>query len=371
MAVMKRMMIAAAAAILLASCQTYSESPDLAFPEGTSLEDTVIWVGAASDPLGLSSVVASNLGSFGFRTAIVPSMEDVEDYLSASSTGSAFAISQHLLATNSHVVGAAETVAISIDGDEVEAEVVRNEPDADVALLRVEDPLPYAFVLGSDVPKGTHVSILGYPLPWIMGDECKLTDGIVSAETGLGGSVLRTQISAEIQPGNSGGPVFTDGFAVIGMATEKLSDFFTMAEAGVVPQSVNYAVKSDIIRYIAGDLFAEDDQAEPVDSMDEAEQAVFLVKSEESAGDAVNDIYIELSYIYGYEETSMSSYYYADPLAATLHTLPDGEAFDSLTREKTYNEDAYESAYWLSYDIFRAWAAKALPRSNTGETEHP
>ena len=40
-----------------------------------------------------------------------------------------------------------------------------------------------------------------------MGDEVKLTNGIVSSKTGFQGDVTSYQISAPVQPGNSGGPL--------------------------------------------------------------------------------------------------------------------------------------------------------------------
>ena len=49
-----------------------------------------------------------------------------------------------------------------------------------------------------------------------MGEEIKLTNGIVSAKSGFQGDITSYQISAPIQPGNSGGPVFYKDL-VVGM----------------------------------------------------------------------------------------------------------------------------------------------------------
>lgn len=43
-----------------------------------------------------------------------------------------------------------------------------------------------------------------------MGDEIKLTNGIISSKTGFQGDVTSYQLSAPVQPGNSGGPLFDD-----------------------------------------------------------------------------------------------------------------------------------------------------------------
>lgn len=49
---------------------------------------------------------------------------------------------------------------------------------------------------------------LGYPMSDILGEEIKVTDGIISSKTGYQGDVVTYQISVPIQPGNSGGPLF-------------------------------------------------------------------------------------------------------------------------------------------------------------------
>lgn len=49
---------------------------------------------------------------------------------------------------------------------------------------------------------------MGYPLTSYMGEEVKITDGIISSKTGYEGDIVTYQISAPIQPGNSGGPLF-------------------------------------------------------------------------------------------------------------------------------------------------------------------
>lgn len=66
-----------------------------------------------------------------------------------------------------------------------------------------------------------------------MGKEVKLTDGIISSSTGYKGDEAMYQISAPIQPGNSGGPLFNEDGDVIGVVCAK------HAEA----ENANYAIK--------------------------------------------------------------------------------------------------------------------------------
>ena len=54
-----------------------------------------------------------------------------------------------------------------------------------------------------------------------MGDEIKLTNGIISSRTGFQGDITSYQISAPVQPGNSGGPVFDSQGNIIGIINAK------------------------------------------------------------------------------------------------------------------------------------------------------
>jgi S1-C subfamily serine protease len=65
---------------------------------------------------------------------------------------------------------------------------------------------------------------------------------------GMQDDVRYMQISAPVQPGNSGGPVLDMGGAVIGVVTYKLNALETMKAAGDVPQNVNFALKASILR---------------------------------------------------------------------------------------------------------------------------
>ena len=76
--------------------------------------------------------------------------------------------------------------------------------------------LPYAIDM-NQAEVGDDVFVLGYPLTQTMGDEIKLTNGIVSSRTGFQGDVSLYQMSAPIQPGNSGGPMFNSKGNVVGI----------------------------------------------------------------------------------------------------------------------------------------------------------
>lgn len=68
---------------------------------------------------------------------------------------------------------------------------------------------------------GESVYALGYPLIETMGEEVKLTTGIISARSGFEGDVTNYQISTPIQPGNSGGPMLDEKGNLVGIICAK------------------------------------------------------------------------------------------------------------------------------------------------------
>ena len=104
------------------------------------------------------------------------------------------------------------------------AEVVQVDKTNDLAVLKIFDmnfdgvsEPPYNFKFrGSDV--GTKVYAFGYPMALsIMGKEIKVTDGMISSKSGFDGNITTYQITAPIQGGNSGGPLFDEQANLIGI----------------------------------------------------------------------------------------------------------------------------------------------------------
>ena len=95
---------------------------------------------------------------------------------------------------------------------------------------------------------GEPIFTIGFPIDAIPGSEPKLTEGTVSALSGMGGETSYMQITVPVQPGNSGGPLVNAQGQIAGIVSASIDDLPFMMATGAVPQNINYAVKADYAR---------------------------------------------------------------------------------------------------------------------------
>ena len=166
-----------------------------------------------------------------FEVPPVPSPDD-RDFFFREGEGSGFVwSSEGYIVTNQHVVADADLVTVIFaDGTEVEGKVIGEDPDSDLAVIKVdlpEDMLPPVELGDSDLVRVGHLAVaIGNPF----GQAFTTTTGIVSAV----GRTLRSgntrfsipkviQTDAPINPGNSGGPLLDRHGRVIGINTQIIS----------------------------------------------------------------------------------------------------------------------------------------------------
>jgi S1-C subfamily serine protease len=164
-----------------------------------------------------------------------------------ASSGSGFVAAPGRLLTNNHVVeGCLRLVARNAAGEDAAAPVLATDTRRDLAVLAVRDgfgpPLPFRD--GPVVERGEGVVTYGFPLSELLSSGPTLTTGNVSALSGLRDNPREFEISAPVQPGNSGGPLLDMDGNVIGIVVAKLNAA-RVAEMtdGDIPQNVNFAVK--------------------------------------------------------------------------------------------------------------------------------
>jgi V8-like Glu-specific endopeptidase len=159
---------------------------------------------------------------------------------SSISGGSGFALKYGYLVTNHHVVDGATDIKVWRSGSDGElsskGEVVYSNEEADIAIVKTEfseENVPYK-VKTEEIRTGSDIFSLGYPMTTTMGKELKMTSGVISAEKGFKDNESLYQISAAIQPGNSGGPLFDKSGTLVGIVASK----------HIGAENVNYAIKS-------------------------------------------------------------------------------------------------------------------------------
>jgi S1-C subfamily serine protease len=137
--------------------------------------------------------------------------------------GSGFVVGPGLIATNAHVVAGEPSTTVRAGSQSYPVTVVDYDPSYDLALLRTKAPLgPVLTVDTSGVPRSTQAAALGFPNdgPFVIKPA-----GVAAEVSAVGrdiynnGLVTREiyEIDADIQPGNSGGPLVAPNGLVIGM----------------------------------------------------------------------------------------------------------------------------------------------------------
>jgi len=168
---------------------------------------------------------------------------------SAASLGSGFFVSPdgHIL-TNYHVVHGCTTTDV-FDADAVRrtGRVVAVDEENDLALVDTRATAKaVAEFSGSGAKVGESSWAFGFPLAGLLATSGNFTGGIISALAGLDNDSRMLQISAPVQPGNSGGPLLNQSGVVIGIVVAKLDALGVAKVTHDVPQNVNFAIKAAI-----------------------------------------------------------------------------------------------------------------------------
>ncbi len=188
----------------------------------------------------------------GFRTDYLKMYPQYSEKITStenySISGTGFFVSSdgHLV-TNHHIIKDANRILLQIGNNrsskDYEAEIVCDDKKNDLAILKIKnedfhlnEKIPFQ-ISQNDLPMGTSVFTLGYPLIETMGESIKLSDGVISSNSGYMSNNSNYQVTVPINPGNSGGPLFDKNGHLVGVINAK----YTGAE------NVAYAIKSSIL----------------------------------------------------------------------------------------------------------------------------
>lgn len=240
------------------------------------------------DPRKVFPKVRERLEKLGFQVICVEEGEPI-----GGRQGSGFIITPDgYVLTSGHVIGDKREATLWVDGKRYEADLIcieldkslldkqnkdnkkskdlskamsemlnseNNQPienllkSKDIALLKIRNAktsfVPLSFASDPEYRMGADVYTIGFPLSHILGDKPRLTKGIISSSVGIRDNPNFVQISVEVQPGNSGGPLLNEKGQVIGMVQMTLNPMAVLSRTkDSLPQNVNFALKESFLK---------------------------------------------------------------------------------------------------------------------------
>lgn len=221
------------------------------------------------------------------KEAGIASVDKSNGFITSFGTGFFISI-DGLFVTAAHVVKDADSIQVYWQSKDYPAKRVFVDETLDVAVLKVDgiqSPQVLSLSSSSTVKTGDDVFTLGFPQVQLQGVEAKYTNGTISSLSGMGNDPKYFQISAPVQPGNSGGPLLDRQGRVVGLINSRLDDINTLLETGAIPQNVNYALKSSFILPLLESLpdiqLEKPTESDKAAAIEKAKNAVGLVVSVE------------------------------------------------------------------------------------------
>jgi S1-C subfamily serine protease len=167
-----------------------------------------------------------------------------------SGTGFVISNSGHVV-TNQHVIdGCVGDIQGNLSGEApIKLRLVSSDETNDLALLQAPSPFKdVAIIRDKPIHPGDSVVAIGYPFHGLLTSDFTVTTGIVSSLSGIFNDTRHLQISAAVQPGNSGGPLLDTGGEVVGMVAAKLNALKVARATGDIPENINFAIKTGALR---------------------------------------------------------------------------------------------------------------------------
>ncbi|MCP3412460.1 S1C family serine protease [Bradyrhizobium sp. CCGB01] len=186
---------------------------------------------------------------------------------SKSGTGFVVSPSGHVV-TNNHVIsGCVGDIKGNLTGEAaMTLRVVSSDANNDLALLQAPSTTTFKdFVRIRDrsIRSGDSVVAIGFPYHGMLTSDFTVTTGIVSSLSGLRNDTRFLQISAPVQPGNSGGPLFDTAGQVVGVVTGKVDALRIAVATGNIPENINFAIKTGVLRDFLDNSVVPYQTAEP------------------------------------------------------------------------------------------------------------
>lgn len=177
------------------------------------------------------------------KTAPTSAPQDPKASAPVFTAGTGFRVAPDHFITNHHVVASCQQLRVNGVSGQVSAVDAR----ADLALLTAPVRGPIAPLRTQRPLVGEPVAVAGFPLPGLLSG-FQVTTGTLASLSGFGGDTARFQISAPVQPGNSGGPVVDAAGRVMGVVVSRLTAINSDRLNTDIPQNVNFAIGGNALR---------------------------------------------------------------------------------------------------------------------------
>jgi S1-C subfamily serine protease len=184
-----------------------------------------------------------------------------------SGTGFVVSANGHIV-TNNHVIdGCVGDIKGNLTGEaSMVLRVVSSDANNDLALLQAPSTATFkefARIRDRSFHSGDSVVAIGFPYHGLLTSDFTVTTGIVSSLSGMRNDTRFLQISAPVQPGNSGGPLFDTTGQIVGVVTAKIPVLRIAAATGNIPENINFAIKTGALRDFLDNSVVPYQTAEP------------------------------------------------------------------------------------------------------------
>jgi S1-C subfamily serine protease len=167
-------------------------------------------------------------------------------------TGTGFVVSSNgHIVTNNHVISGCGEIHGNLTGDApATLRVVSADESNDLALLQgpAASFKDYVRIRDRTLRSGDSVVAIGFPYHGLLTSDFTVTTGIVSSLSGVLNDSRFLQITAAVQPGNSGGPLLDTSGQIVGVVSGKLDALKFARATGNIPENINFAIKTGALR---------------------------------------------------------------------------------------------------------------------------